>query len=687
MGQTSAQRVRSYRERRKANGEPDVTRANAKQRYKKWYDTHNMDRRLNTPFIGCDGEGAGVDHLGRQNYMLFRMGNRELFTGRPLGTYEILDFICDEPSGSILVGFAFGYDVTMILRDLSEERQRRLLAPRVFGEGKSPFTWWQDFDIDYLPRQFLRVRRIRRYTDDEGIERREAVKGTTRTIWETFGFFQKSFAKCLESFAVGTPELRASIAATKGRRGNVDWTITDLEREYCGMECDMLAELMNKLRQYCADADIHPRSWSGAGKLAEALHKKHGTLRAPKKIEEMLWPQPVDDWANIAYYGGRFEITKVGLIKNPVYEYDICSAYPAAMRGLPCLVHGAWNYSDSRSLPDAEIYVADIEYTRRLWADIPGSLNGFPCRSKKGSLVWPRSSSGVYWSYEIRSAVELGHQVKCNGAWVYERRCDCDPFHWVEPLYNYRKSIGSQGAGYPIKLGINSLYGKLAQRKGVGVYNNMIWAGLITSKTRALLNSAIKLAPYDIVMIATDAVYSTAELPLDLGGSLGQWEVTRFDDGLFIVQPGLYWSPDKKKRKSRGLSGRFFEERGRTEAFEQAWDNYMTAQNSQLDVPFPQVPVDFDNFIGLKLALARNKPELAGTWLPSIRAMSFDYTKKRRRQDLCDGHITTYDYVKMARTLPHRDFIALGGADTLDIAKLELQDQPDYIDLGPPWSD
>lgn len=70
------------------------------------------------PFTGCDGEGCGKDELGRQLYMLFRMGERELFTGHHLRTEELLNFICDHPANEILVGFAFGYDVTMILRDL-----------------------------------------------------------------------------------------------------------------------------------------------------------------------------------------------------------------------------------------------------------------------------------------------------------------------------------------------------------------------------------------------------------------------------------------------------------------------------------------------------------------------------------------------------------------------------------------
>lgn len=686
MGQSSAERVRSYRQRQKATGGEDTTRRNSKVRYKKWYDANALDRKLNTPFVGCDGEGAGKDDLGRQHYMLFRMGERELYTGQPLTTYELLDFICDDPGGSILVGFSFGYDVTMILRDLSEERQRRLLAPRLFGEGKSPFTWWRDFDIDYLPRQFLRVRRIRRYRDDEGEERREAVKGTTRTIWETFGFFQKSFVKCCRDFKVCSDEVLRDLEAMKNKRGSDEWVIDQAERDYCALECTLLEELMSRLRTYCAEADIHPRSWSGAGKLAEALHRKHETPRAPKSAEEMPWPKEVEDWANMAYYGGRFEITTVGHIEEQVYEYDIGSAYPDSMRKLPCLVHGKWSMHLSTKLPDADLYIAAITYKKRNAFFAIGELGGFPCRTKSGHLCWPRQSAGVYWSPEIRSAIALGHDVKCVRAWVYEKQCDCKPFDWIEPLYDYRKSIGSQGAGYPIKLGINSLYGKLAQRRGHGVYVNMIWAGLITAYTRSTLNQAIKLAPDNVLMLATDAIYTTKPLPLDIGPRLGQWEESKLP-GLFIVQPGLYWSPGLVKRKSRGLSGRFFEENNRTEIFEQQWRYFLAGLNTDPETPFPSVPVEFDCFIGMRLALARNKPDLAGTWLPSQRKISFDYRNKRSRHIVEDGHLLTGIRKLLEPSLPHKDFLSAGGAEPWENARLELAEQPDYIDLGPPWSE
>lgn len=695
-------RTAAYRVRRSALGLDDSSRRNRAE-----HDAAYRARRPVRPFVGCDGEGAGLDDLGRQNYLLFCMGERELFRdGARLETADILAFICDAPKEAIYVGFAFGYDVTMILRDLPLSQQKRLFEPRLIGPGHSPFVWYRDFDIEYLPKNYLKVRRVRRVLDAEGKEKRITIPGSTRVIYETFGFFQKSFLKIIGEFDIGSPSERALIAASKERRAEFT-EMTATERSYCALECRMLAELMEKLRVYCDAAGIKPASWSGAGKLAKALHQKHGTM---KRDEVDLLPQGVRDLANMAYYGGRFEITRTGHVNQRVWEYDINSAYPAAMRLLPCLKCGVWRpitKHEFKKLPSGALYLSHVRFKAdNLKPGQWGRLGGLPVRSKEGHLFWPLEGGGTYWSVEIESAEKLGFKCERLGGWVYEKRCDHTPFDWVEELYNYRLSIGSQGPGFPIKLGTNALYGQLAQRVGNPRFRNMVWAGLITAHTRALLNSAIALAPGSIIMLATDGVYSTEPLDLPLGEKLGQWGCTEFND-LFIVQPGLYWSIDKRKKKSRGLSGSFFEAsdengRPRTEGFEHEWRRFQSgggsAATDQLARPnsvglsdrsFPCCSIPVPGFIGLKLALARNKPELAGRWVRDTRDISFDYRNKRSGHTASGSAIITAPKTggRNLVSLPHRDFLAAGGAEPWEMSRLMLEEQPDYIDLSPPYQD
>jgi hypothetical protein len=709
---TATERSRKYRAECKRLGRPDSS-----QRYKKQHraEARRWANMSVKPFVGCDGEGCGKDDKGRQLYMLFRMGDRELFTGEPLRTEEILNFICDAPRHAIYVGFAFGYDATMAVRDFSHERLTQLVkdrdqaeadaiaAGRVTLAGKaivSRSTWFKRYNVEYVPKQYFRVSRVTIERNADGREVRVPVPDSSRTIYETFGFFQKSFVKVITEFDCGTAKEREAIAADKARRSSFDG-IGPRERKYCALECDLLAELMEKFRVNCGAADILPRTWNGAGKLAKALHTKNGTMTRDQVAATV--PPAVLDMGGQAYYGGRFEISRGGLIREDVHEYDIGSAYPAAMRELPCLVHGLWKKAPASQL--AKALVAGKLFVARCSFKTPASspFGGLPIRGKTGSLFWPLQGGGIYWSVEIASAKRLGAKIKFENSgkgkravagWVYEKKCDCCPFAWVQALYDYRKSLDGQ-RGHPIKLAINALYGQLVQRVGKGKFVNMVWGSLITAITRARLNDAVARDPGAVVMLATDGIYTTRPLKgLDQGDGLGQWGHKKIP-GLFLVQPGLYWSPRQREekrlaQKSRGLSGQFFAEPGRTESFEAAWLEFADHDKRlRGSYPFPQVAVPVPGFIGVKLAVARGKPDLAGCWVQDRRSISFDHSGKRAGYSWNGSHIITRPKQGSAGlvSLPHREFVALGGSDTLEFERLVLDEQPDFIDLSIPFKD
>jgi hypothetical protein len=743
MALSSRERTAAYRARQKALGLPDVTRKDRVRqdaeyrKLKSFRDPHcrpefvSLERPvLAQIFVGCDGEGAGVDTLGRQNYVLFRMGERELVhdDGSPLTTEELLDFICDAPPGQINVGFSFGYDVTMILRDLDPVRLARIVGwdaeqetrpdgsttikltkkrPRPdWNNGHaSPYTWFKAFDIDYLPRNFFRVRRCYTWTDPAtGLERRVGLEKSTRTIFEVFGFFQKSFLATVEMYQLGSDDERKRLAINKAARGGASWALTDEVREYCTLECRLLGEAMEQLRRDCIDAGAGfvPQQWSGAGKIAKALHKHYQTPTAERVAE--LVPERLLKFADDAFYGGRFETPWLGHVSGEgggaIHEYDICSAYPAAMRSLPCLEHGKWKRANAEQLTKAakrgELYLAEVEFN--LPTHGLGVMGGLPIRTDKGLLLWPCQGTGTYWGPEIESAKRLGHRIKYLRGFIYEKRCTCQQFDWVERLYEYRKTIKrerGEAAAHPIKLGINALYGLLVQRVGKGKYRNPLWGGLITAIVRAQINDAIAQAPSQIVMIATDGIYSRVPLDLDLGDRLGQWEHKELPS-LFVVQPGLYWSPqDRTKRskiKTRGMSVKFFELPGRTEAFEQSWEKYrLDSADLRREQPprLPSIPVQLTVFIGIALAIQRHDPDTAGQWKAETRKITFDYRDKRFHHAWRDGGIITGIWAgdRKNKSVTHAQNVASGVAETLDEFRVLLEDMQDAVDFGVPFSD
>lgn len=621
------------------------------------------ERRDQLPFVGCDGEGYRAAD-GSDRYALFRMGERELYRdGERLTTAELLAFIAAHPDpDEILVAFAFDYDVNNILRDLGPDRWHQLLRLDSSTQRGTKNPWrrnggwtWITFGavtygLQYIPRNFLKVCRGELWLDPEKGLRRRSIAGSVRTIYDTFGFFQSSFLKAMERWDIGA-SYREFVATQKAERENFVG-ITDDIRRYCSIECELLAEMMEAFRTACLDAGIRPRTWNGAGKLAAALMREHKVVKARELAE--LVPHGLLRMAQEAYYGGRFEVTRCGLIDRPVHEHDINSAYPAAMLKLPCLIHGTWRKASAVELARSRgLWVAPVRFNHPRTS----FLCGLPIRSMRdGRLSWPRAGRGVYWSPEVRSAQQLGANVEVFAGWLYEKNCDCCPYDWIEELYEKRRAIGKARRGIPFKLGYNSVYGKHAQRIGKPAYANPVYAGLITALTRATLNEAIATAgPRNVVMLATDAIYTIGRRPrLKIGERLGEWEHKRHP-ALFIVRPGLYWNPRQKLGKawaikSRGISPRFLIDPDRPRnsvvvKLRDAWRLYRQRHERSLaGLLAPVVPVKIRMFCSTRLALHIKRPQDACQWIERENRIRFECSSLAKRgAQSWDGAVMVLD--------------------------------------------
>jgi hypothetical protein len=493
--------------------------------------------------------------------------------------------------------------------------------------------------------QYIRVARI-----DRNGPKPTVIKGSCRTIYETIGLFQCAFIKALGNWEIGTEEERAIIAANKIRRDEF-LQLTDGMIAYCKLECRHLAMLMTEFREVCTAAGISPRQWSGAGWLAAALLDKNGFPKRPLTAREVAASaerksstsarppglrRPERDpkfemAASQALYGGRFEASRFGAISGPIYQNDKRSAYPAEMRYLPCPLHTRWQHKPyANRLPENGIYLAKVSFSHP-----DGPWCGLPFRDK-GGLSWPLQGTGRYWSHEIEAAQRhLQASFVVHDVWIAHRTCDCQPFSWVDDLYEARRRIGSNTRGYPLKLGLNSLFGKMAQRSGRAPYHDVVSAGLITSFTRARLIEAIGQDPHSAVMVATDCVFSTRPRSLDIGDGLGQWEEKILPD-LFIVKPGVYWSPSDLQNsiKSRGAPRSIIGPAA--SRFHETFDEWLRllrlpgAMKRVLEErQIPSVAVTVRVFNGCRLALARGKPWLAGKWEDVARLESFEWESKR----------------------------------------------------------
>lgn len=580
--------------------------------------------KANQPFGTVDGEGGNIPDPNAlfgttHEYLLLRADEFQLGNGNPLTHRECFDFLADLPRKRIWTGYFFDYDVTMMCRSLTEERARRLFDPTLRERQGSDFVFpfidvddrWQ---ISYIPHKEFRVRRT--------------GQQEFTTISDTGSFFQTSFVRTLDKWDIGTQEQREQIARGKAMRGDFSDMTQEIE-DYNELECELHNQLMTTFRQVCRDVGYVPRKWQGPGHLASAMLAAHGV---PKREDIPIMNNiRFRELANAAYYGGRAETTVVGHVPGPVYQWDINGAYVAALRTLPCLVHGSWRFVHQRP-PVGATYVGKIVFGH------PGGrmLYNLPVRKADGNIFFPRFGTGHYWSAEIEAAERAGATIEFIGGWVYEAHCHCSPFAWIDAYYAERLKLGKSGKGTVLKLGGNSIYGKIAQSIGYAPWANPVWAGLITAYCRSAIIDAYREHPEDVYMIMTDGLFMRTKPNLPVSSKLGEWEL-KTHEHMFVVQPGIYFLPDSLK--TRGVP------MGRVAEVQDIFRERFTEFASTLRLPEP-VPVPVDNFLTMRQALARRKWHLAGTWEHTTRDISYDWSNKRR----ADGVVR--DKSGVLRTLP-----------------------------------
>lgn len=498
-------------------------------------------------FIGWDGEG--VTSRGRHRYVMLCNSHGNYITNpKGIATERALNFLCDEAKSNPRanhVCYGASYDVNMIMGDLGSHQVARLA-----WDG---LIYWNSFRIEYRPRKCLQVTRY------NGPKRRSEYKDVTITLWDVIGFFQCSFVNALETWLKDTDEeTLAFIRDMKSRRSGFGHRDTDTILRYCLRECELLSELMTKLRYKMKPVKLVPTRWDGAGAIAGKLLQNHRVKEYRGTPDEA-----VAKASQFAYFGGRIEAVRYGLLDNvPVYSHDIRSAYPAAMVNLPCLAHGFWKHEPGRAITDDGAFrLVHVRYNFRDMRDI----HPLPWRDFSGSVYFPLTGEGWYWQPEalLLEDFHRSRDFTVIESWTWHQTCKHQPFRFVEEVYVQRQRFRDKGhdAHIVLKLALNSIYGKLAQKVGWNLetkappnYHCLQWAGWITAATRAKLYRLAIQHPEQVVAFETDGLYSAVRHDCPEGTELGLWDVAEHE-GIMYLQSGLYWLKDEGEwwSKSRGL--------------------------------------------------------------------------------------------------------------------------------------
>jgi hypothetical protein len=548
----------------------------------------------------------------------------EAYNPNGLTHAQCCEMLLDLPPEPLKFGYMFSYDITKIIEGLPDEQKARIMHPE-YRRRKLCIDCHKSQRVEKRQCKACKSRRLREYTQAVKYDGRAydffngsftvradwTPKGYLRKchIWDCFRFFGGPFVDSIESWAVGTKEQVDRIRDMKAKRGRFDKEDPEEVKRYCREECELLAKMMRKLIEAHFEEGWELRKFYGAGSTGAAMlqkyHVKDFTGSTLYDIEEHQACEGFRHAVMSAFFGGRFEHSLVGTIKETCWGYDISSAYPYAMSDLPCLTCGTWKRVKRKALEQAKgAKLALLRFTVKglpekerkgmAWAPLP-------YRDEKGSICYPLNFSGWAWKDEVLAAIDgWPDLIKIHEAYIYETS-GCvghfegrnAPFDFLPEIYAKRVLWGKEGPGLVLKLGANSGYGKTAQSVGGGgPFQNWVYAGLITSGCRTQNLCAIASAKdrWRIHAIATDGIYCSERLkmtaPRETGtawlpcpplkekdlkklekerqefealgekytplyrqvGSqwqvnkpLGGWEEKLIPEGMFFVKPGLYY--------------------------------------------------------------------------------------------------------------------------------------------------
>lgn len=496
-------------------------------------------------FVIWDGEGITYPEDVQQSYVLFGASTGERIKDRSLTTEQCLSLIIAverEYPGATHVGFGFKYDAEMILADLPDNSWRYLM--------RHGFTRWRGYRITYHPGK--------RFTVSKTID----AQRYTATIYDVWGFFQSSFIVACHKWLSDDDDTLRVVTEGKARRGA--FTVDELETyvlPYWQAEMDLAKRLVNALYDSLLSADLVPSEWHGPGAIAKLIytrnHVRESMSRTPRDVKDdrdaklAVLPEEVNYASRVAYLGGHFECYQVGHHHSAVWQYDINSAYPHAISKVPDLACGEWEWVPRPTFDPTVYALWRITYNafdpRLITRAFP-----VPYRDERGCVGFPMTVDTWVWTPEAELIADHPQYATIHEAWIWRPATNIRPFAFVPEMYAERKRRKAAGdaSEKAMKLALNSLYGKMAQRAGwqdsrpLPRYHQLEWAGYVTSYTRAMLYRAIQQAGDNTIAVETDAIFSTVPLDLPCSDALGDWEMTEHKWITYLAS-GMYWTDTK----------------------------------------------------------------------------------------------------------------------------------------------
>lgn len=373
-------------------------------------------------FAHPDGRVDFVD-VGTKKGESFRAFVRYLFENCKRKDAEYLVF-----------GFNLQYEYTQIFRDIPNEAQAQTEFTLYYPTGDCPYV--------------LRAMNDKRYSFT--IE----FGGTKRRIrvLDAFAFFHTSLADAAKVVGAAPKLGKPSRFGRVARHDNdfVEYARRD------AVATQQIGEFITRLHEtYDVSTCVT------APQFATRTFRRQYLQQDVPELDVDIEQAGLD-----SYHGGKngYYLDRPRLFRK-VWNVDIRSAYPEAMRQLPCIEHVDWSLRYEYEPGIHAVYVASIRN---------GECRYHPIYRDDGTRVPPGATETVsITSYELDSAVVHGCAEIVTIKHAYEMTADCDHetalARYVDDFFEMKRTAPTSAMKATAKLFLNSLYGKFFQKVPLGI--------------------------------------------------------------------------------------------------------------------------------------------------------------------------------------------------------------------------
>jgi hypothetical protein len=335
-----------------------------------------------------------------------------------------------------IFGVVFGYGYTRVIHTVKEFKEE---FEKPMYTKKKVFAHNAEFDLTVLFDNIY-------YFDKEAIFNGKFICCSNGNCM---------FADSLNIFPTSVETIGKMLGKPKGKLSKLFWEaseVTQKDIDYCIRDCEIVFDALLQIFDMVGNVKITLASLS-----LDLFRRKY--LKFHIDYNDLL----INNFFG-SYYGGRCEAFFIGKVNSCVY--DINSMYPNAM--LNCVFPNPKYLKRRTNVPRGTFLKLIYEFEGCATVSLTHKQTTFgylPYRHD-GKLLFPVGNfTGTFNFNELRFALE-NKAIEINEVFeiIFSTRMESPFKEFVTEIYNERCSTDNEFRKYLLKIILNSLYGKFAQK-------------------------------------------------------------------------------------------------------------------------------------------------------------------------------------------------------------------------------